>query len=122
MSIFEKWFGGNEEGRQGKDDDRENEVENILEKKKEGFSSGVLVKAVNAFIANYQVKIGEEFVEAVIKNAGLSEQEIDDMIVTSNNAALDNGLSISANLAYLDGIREKIVNTIKKMDVGEIIE
>ena len=114
MSIFEKWFGGNEEGRQGKDDDRENEVENILEKKKEGFSSGVLVKAVNAFIANYQVKIGEEFVEAVIKNAGLSEQEIDDMIVTSNNAALDNGLSISANLAYLDGIREKIVNTIKK--------
>ncbi len=111
MSIFEKWFGGGEEKISGEE-----------ENKKEGFSSGVLVRAVNSFIANYQVKIGEEFVEAVIKNAGLSEQEIDDMIVTSNNAALDNGLSISANLAYLDSIREKIVNTIKKMDVGEIIE
>ena len=114
MSIFEKWFGGGEE--------RENETENVLESKKEGFSSGILVRAVNSFIANYQVKIGEEFVEAVIKNAGLSEQEIADMVVASNNAALDNGLTVSVNMAYLDGIREKIVNTIKKMDVGEMVE
>jgi len=109
MSIFEKWFGGDEEKKSE-------------ESKKEGFSLGALTRAVNIFITNYQVKIGEEFTEAVIKKAGLSEQEISDMVLASNNAMPENGLSVTANMAYLDGIREKIVNTIKKMDVGEIIE
>ena len=116
MSIFEKWFGGGEEAKQNKGE------ENVLESKKEGFSFGALTRAMNAFIANYQIRVGEEFIEAVINEAKLSEQEISDMVLASNNAMPENGLSVTANMAYLDGIREKIVNAIKKMDVGEMVE
>ena len=117
MFGFKNFFGGEEKAGAGAEEEVIDE-----NKKKEGFSLGALTRSLNIFIANYQVKVGEEFVGAVIKEAGLSEQEISDMVLASNNAMPENGQSISANMAYLDGVRQKIVDAIKKMDVGEMTE
>jgi len=117
MSIFEKWFSGGES--------KESETGGIPEKsdaEKKEWNLKEDARLLNIFIAGYRMSIGPEFVGAVIKEAGLTEQEVKDMQVTAYDKMLNNGLSISANEAYMNSVRNKIIKAIKKMDVGELVE
>jgi len=115
MSIFEKWFGGEER--------KESAPDRVPEKtaaEKEAWNLKENARLFNIFIEGHCIQVPPEFVEAVIKEAGLTEQEIKDMQVTAYGQMLNNSLSISANMAYMDGVRRKLIKVIEKMDVGEV--
>jgi hypothetical protein len=116
MSIFEKIFGGGEI-KEELVNDKTSENTSV---EKEAWNLRENARLFNIFIAGRCVQIPPEFVEVVIKEAGLTEQEVEDMQITANGGMLNNGLSVSANMAYMDDIRRKLVRVIEKMDVGEV--
>jgi hypothetical protein len=88
-----------------------------------GLTPEYMAERVNVFMASRRIVIGSEFVEQVLKKAGLSKKEKKDMISATNGEMLDNNLSDSANLAYLDRLRKNIEDVIGvgpgKLDVSK---
>lgn len=113
MSFFERWFGG--------ENKREEE---ILESKEKGeVSIEELTRCLNIFMANYHYKVGQEFTEIVLAEAKLTDEETGDMVLAANDRSLNKpGLPIAAEQAYLDRIRERLAEAIKRMDVAEVVE
>lgn len=116
MLIFEKWFGGDDKKEEG-------EAEKESQYKFE-FSPKQLAECVNKFIASRgRVKVGEEFVEAVITESGLVQADVNFMFNSVyNHSMMDNGLSVSDNLAEGDRLRDRIIKAVQKMDVGNMVE
>lgn len=109
MFGFEKWFGGGEK----------NEVEK--EEKKYEISTKEKARCLNIFLNNYSYGVDEEFVEAVIAQAGLTDEEVGDIVLAANNQGLNKeGLTFSAEAAYLNGLREKLARVLKQMDVAKL--
>jgi pimeloyl-CoA synthetase len=109
MSILD-WLGGDYASSKS-ESEKEGEKELSVEE---------MTKRVNTFMANRHLKIEPDFLEIVLDEVKLTEQEKKDLIVASYNQMPENGLTFSANLAYLDGIRDKLEAVIKKKDWAKV--
>jgi hypothetical protein len=77
-------------------------------------------RLLNIFVASHRVQVTEEFFDAVVKESGITEQELADMKLSAYGQGLNNEMSVSSNLAYMEGVRDKLVKAIRKMDVGNV--
>jgi len=94
----------------------EEKVDKTVEKE---ISPVQLAERVNIFISNYGVKVGPELVNPLLLKAGLSKENIGHMIGATYNQMPDNGLTVSANIAYLESLRLKIFETGETLDLVE---